>query len=232
MRGSNIIDSFNCAIEGFIYVLKSQRNMKFHFVIAFFVLLFGIYLSLSKIEMLMLLFSILFVLVAEMINTAMELTTDLVTETFHPLVRIVKDIAAGAVLLASINALLVGYLVFSAHLNIPIENGIVKIRQSSWHLTFLSLIVVLFLVVIGKLIFQKGTPLRGGMPSGHAAVSFSIWTITAFISKSMLLTILVLIMAVIIARSRVRGAIHTVWEVVAGSLLGILVTMLIFQLLK
>ncbi len=60
----------------------------------------------------MLFITIAFVFMAEMINTAIERTIDLVTDEFHPLARIAKDIAAGGVLIAAINALVVGYLLF------------------------------------------------------------------------------------------------------------------------
>lgn len=227
-----IIDSFNYAIEGFIYVLKTQFNMRIHFLIGVTVLLIGIYFNISKLELIALTISITLVLLAEMFNTAIEFSADLVNQGFHPMIRMIKDISAGAVLLSAVNALMVGYLIFLNRVDLPVEVGISRIRQSSWHITFIVLILVSALAVFGKVLFHRGTPLRGGMPSGHAAVAFSIWVITVFSKTDSLLAFLIFIMAFIIARSRVKTAIHSTWEVVAGALLGILTTILVFQILR
>ncbi len=227
-----IIDSFNYAIEGFIYVLKTQPNMRRHFLIGVAVILLGIYFNVSKVELMLLTISISFVIACEMFNSAIEFSADLVSQEFHPMIRMIKDIAAGAVLLSAANAVIVGYLIFLNRLNFPVEMGIARIRQSPWHITFIALILVMALVVLGKVIFHRGTPLRGGMPSGHAAVAFSIWVITVFSRVDSLLAFLIFIMAFLLARSRVKTAVHNIWEVIAGAVLGILITTMVFQLLK
>jgi len=205
--------------------------MRIHFLLAVFILLLGIYLNFDAWEILILCSAITFVLLAEMINTALELTIDVFSKEFHPVARIVKDISAGAVLIASLNALVTSYLLFSRNIVFSIEYGLLKIKQSSWHITFISLILVLALVVLIKVLFHKGTPLRGGMPSGHSAVAFSIWTAISLSTSNGLIIVLSFIMAVLIARSRLSRGIHNVWEIVAGAALGGLVTTLIFQLL-
>lgn len=227
-----IVDSFNHAIEGFIYVLKTQPNMRLHFLMGVVILLIGIYFNFSKIELMILTISICLVITAEMFNSAIEFTADLVNQDFHPMIRMIKDISAAAVLLSAINALIVGYLIFLNRMDLPVEVGIGRIRQSSWHITFIALILLLSLVVFGKVIYGRGRPLRGGMPSGHAAVAFSIWIITVFSKVDSLLAFLIFIMAIIIARSRVKTAIHNIWEVIAGAILGILTTTMVFQILK
>ena len=232
MEKQNIFRSFNSAIEGFIYTVKTQRNMRLHFLIAILALLLAIYLNLEKVEILLLLVTICFVLVAEMLNTVIEMHTDLVGDKYNPVVHIIKDISAGCVLVASINALIVGYILFLGRLwEVRIETGIEKIKSSPWYVTLIILIVVLFMVILSKALLHKGTPLRGGMPSGHAAVAFSIWTIIAFLTASHLVAVLVFILALLLARSRLSGGIHTIWEVVTGSILGVVVTTLTFQVL-
>ena len=232
MGKKRITDSFNFAIEGLIYVLRSQRNMRLHFIFSIFILLIGIYLGLDGIRLLILLAAITFVLFAEMFNTAIEFTIDLVSDTVNPLARIIKDISAGAVLLSAVNALIVFYIIFSQYFNIPFENTLTRIKQSSWHITFIALIVVLSLVIAGKVIFHKGTPFRGGMPSGHAALAFSIWAAIAFSTTNDFIIVLAFILAFFVARSRVISAVHNAWEVLGGAVLGVLVTTVIFQLLK
>lgn len=232
MANANLIDSFNHAIEGLIYVLKTQRNMRIHFLFSILITLAAIYLNVSKPEFLIALLAIAFVLVAEIVNTAVECAVDLAANTINPAVRAIKDISAAAVLISAIAEFLVFYMIFSRYLNIPFESAIFRIKQSPWHITFIALIIVLSLVVAGKVLLHKGTPLRGGMPSGHAALAFSIWTAIAFSSANNLVIALTFALAFFVARSRIIEAVHTIWEVAAGAFLGIFVTTVIFQLLK
>ena len=232
MGKDKIVDSFNYAIEGLIYVLRSQRNMRLHFLFAVLVLLLGIYLNLSGNELLLLLIAITFVLSAEMFNTAIEFTIDLISDTVNPLARIIKDIGAGAVLLSALNAIIAGYIIFSRRLNIPLDSAVMKIKQSPWHMTFIALIVVLSMVIAGKALLHSGTPFRGGMPSGHAAIAFSIWTVILFCTTNNFVIILTFILAFLVARSRLISAVHNVWEVLSGAVIGMLVTTLVFQILK
>jgi len=226
------IESFNAAVEGFIYVLKTERNMRAHFLAAFFFILLGIYLSFSAAEVMILAITITFVLVVEMINTAIELTVDMVKPEFHPLARIIKDVSAGAVLLTSINAAIVGYTLFARRVPFNIDTQMMNIRQSPWHMTFIALILVFGMSIIGKIIFHRGTPLRGGMPSGHSAIAFAIWVIIAFFTNNSIVIILSFLMAFLIARHRIKDAVHTIWEVVAGAILGILLTTFVFQIFR
>ncbi len=232
MRERGLVESFNAAVEGFVYVLKTERNMRVHFLSALFIILLSIYLNFSMTDVVILCTVIAFVLMTEMINTTVELVVDVVKPEYHPVARIIKDVSAGAVLIAAINAVIVGYTIFSRHLPFPLEAGIARIRQSPWHATFISIILVFGSAIIGKIIFHKGTPLRGGMPSGHSAVAFSIWTIITFMTDNSIVVILSFVMAFLIARHRVKDAVHTIWEVVAGGILGVLLTTLVFQLLR
>ena len=226
------VESFNAAVEGFIYVLKTERNMRVHFLAAVFIILLGIGLNFTYYEMLILTTTIALVLISEMVNTAVELIVDMVKSEFHPIARIIKDVTAGAVLLASINAAVVGYALFSRKVPFSIDVQMAIVRQSPWHITFIALILVFGTSIIAKIIFHKGTPLRGGMPSGHSAVAFAIWTIIAFMTTNSIVIGLSFVMAFLIARHRIKDAVHTVWEVVAGAILGILLTVLIFQMFQ
>jgi diacylglycerol kinase (ATP) len=231
MQENRFIQSLNNSVEGFIYVMKTERNMRIHFFVGLFIILGGIYLNLSALDLLALSITIALVLVTEMVNTALELVVDMVKSEFHPIARIIKDIAAGAVLITAINAVIVGYIVFSKKLPFNLEEGISRLKESSWHPTFISLILVLAVTILGKAFLHRGTPLRGGMPSGHAAVAFSIWTIISFMTNNFVVVLLVFLLAFLVARHRIKDSIHTIWEVIAGALLGILVTTLVFQLI-
>jgi diacylglycerol kinase (ATP) len=230
MKKRNLIDSFNAAIEGIIYTIKTQRNMRLHFLFAIMIILFSIFLQLERTELLIVCFTVSLVLICEMFNTAIEKVIDLITSDFHPLARIIKDVAAGCVLIASILAVIVGYLVFAKYIiNFDLERIFLRVRYSSWHATFASLLLVIFLVLMGKAFSKKGTPLRGGMPSGHSAIAFSIWTIIALVTRSSLVAFLSFIVAFLVAQSRVRHGIHNAWEVIIGALVGVLATLVCFQ---
>ncbi|MFH1380752.1 MAG: phosphatase PAP2 family protein, partial [Candidatus Omnitrophota bacterium] len=136
-----------------------------------------------------------------------------------------------AVFLAALNAVITGYIIFSRRFSLHIEDQIILVAHSAWHLTFIALILVIALVITGKVLFHKGTPFKGGMPSGHAAVAFSIWTIIIFSTGNALITVLTFVMAFLIARHRLKDGIHTLWEVIAGAILGVLTTTVVFQLL-
>src|SRR5438067_8151612 len=112
-RAPGVFESFNFAFEGIIHVLRTQRNLRIHFAIAVAVIVFALIVNVTKLELIALLLSIAFVLIAEMLNTAVEAAIDIATTSFDPMAKLAKDIAAGAVLISAANAVAVGYLVFS-----------------------------------------------------------------------------------------------------------------------
>ena len=182
MKPKNWLESLNCAIEGILYVAKTQPHMRYHFITAIAVLLLSLFLNLSWMEFSVLCLCITLVLFAEVINTAVEVTIDLISEEFHPLARIAKDVSAGAVLLTVIGSLAIGYVVLSRHIFPPAAETLKEVRHSKADLTLVSLLLVIIAVVITKAKFGKGLPLHGGMPSGHSAIAFSVWTAITLIT--------------------------------------------------
>ena len=227
---NKIVKSFNCAIEGLSYILRTQRNFRIHFLFAIFIILLGLYFGVDRHEFMLIVILIFFVLVTEIFNTCIELVTDMVSETYHPIAKIIKDISAGAVLLASSIAAIVGYIIFVNHLETPLEMGINYIKGVPSHITILVFILALSFSIIIKLILHKGKPLLGGMPSVHSAVAFAMWGAIIFISHSGLLTAIGFLLALMVAQSRVAGKIHSIPEVVAGAVLGILLSIVLFQI--
>ncbi len=120
MKVRKLLDSFNYAKEGIIYTLMTQPNMRAHFTMAVVVLLLGLFLRISRLEFLVLIFTISLVVISEMINTAIEAIVDLITDQYHELAKIAKNVAAGAVLIASLNAIFVGYIIFFDKLGMEI----------------------------------------------------------------------------------------------------------------
>jgi len=111
MRSRNIIESFRFAFAGLWYALRTQRNTRIHLIIAAGAVALGVWLGLSFTQWAVLTLTIGSVLVSEMLNTVAETLVDMISPDYHPLAKIVKDVTAGAVLLAAIVAVIVGLLV-------------------------------------------------------------------------------------------------------------------------
>ena len=233
-RAPSLLESFNYAFEGVIHVLRTQRNMRIHFAIAAAVLIAAVALGVGRIELMMLLISISFVLIAEMINSALEAGIDVATTSFDPLAKLAKDIAAGAVLIATVNAVAVGYLVFVDRIKDPSSRAIDRLRDAPTEITLVALVLTVILVIGAKAYTGRGRPLRGGLPSGHSAIAFAGWMAATYIlgdsTHWFLISTLTFIMALLVAQTRIEAGIHSFVEVVSGGVLGALVTLVLFQL--
>ena len=233
-RPPSIVESFNFALEGIIHVLRTQRNMRLHFLAAVLVLVAALWSGVDKLELIALLLSISFVLISEMINTAVEASVDVATTSFDPLAKLAKDIAAGAVLIATVNAVAVGYLVFSGQVAERSSHFLDRLSNAPAEVTLIALVVTTIVVIGTKALTGRGTPLRGGLPSGHAAVAFAGWmAVTLVLADSghrFLISSLTFIMALLVAQTRVESGVHSSVEVGYGALLGSIVTLVLFQL--
>lgn len=232
-RPPSIIETFNYAFQGVIHTLRTHRNMRIHVVIAVGVLIGALALGVSRLELIALLISITFVLVAEMVNSAIEGAIDVATTAFDPMAKLAKDIAAGAVLIAAVNAIAVGYLVFSGAIAERSSRLLSRLADAPAELTLVALVVTILAVLVTKAVVGRGTPLRGGLPSGHAAVAFAGWMAATLVLKDsshqFLISSLTLIMALLVAQTRVESGVHSTLEVAYGGLLGALVTLVLFQ---
>jgi diacylglycerol kinase (ATP) len=233
-RSPSVLQSFNFAFEGIIHVLRTQRNMRIHFAIAIAVLIAALAVGVRRLELVALLLAISFVLIAEMLNTALEAGIDVSTTSFDPLAKLAKDIAAGAVLIATVNAVAVGYLVFVERLKDPSSRVLDTLREGPAELTVVALVLTTALVIAAKAYTGRGRPLRGGLPSGHAAVAFAGWMAATYIlgdsTHWFLISSLTFLMALLVAQTRVESGIHSFVEVLSGGVLGALVTLVLFQL--
>ncbi len=232
-RAPSIHESFNFAFEGIIHVLRTQRNMRLHFAIATAVLVAALWTGVDKIELIALLLAISFVLIAEMINTALEAGIDVATTSFDPLAKLAKDISAGAVLIATVNAVAIGYLVFSDQVVNRSSRIIERLRDAPAELTLVALVLTIIVVIAIKAYTGRGTPLRGGLPSGHAAIAFGGWmAITNVVGDTthwFLISSLAFLMALLVAQTRVESGVHSLLEVAYGAVLGALAVLVIFQ---
>jgi diacylglycerol kinase (ATP) len=232
-RSQSLFQSFNVAAEGVVHAVRTQRNLWIHFAIAAAVLVAAIGFGASKLELAVLLLAITFVLVAELVNSAIEATVDVASTSFDPMAKLAKDIAAGAVLIATLNAVAVGYLVFSGAVADRSSRFLDRLSDARAELTLVALALTVILVIAVKAWTGRGTPLRGGLPSGHAAVAFAGWMAATLVlddtSHRFLISSLTFIMALLVAQTRVETGVHSATEVASGAALGALTTLFLFQ---
>jgi len=108
LKARRLSDSFRYALRGLLHTWRTQRNMRLHVIAAYLVLGLGMAMDISVPEFLFMVLAVAMVFTAEMMNTAVEGLTDLAAPDYHPLAATVKNVAAGAVLLAAIFAGAVG----------------------------------------------------------------------------------------------------------------------------
>jgi len=229
----HLLSGFNYAQEGIFHTFRSQPHMRFHFYTLVAVMLSGLLLNLDNRDMLVLVFAITLVIVTEMINTALEAVVDMMTEHYNPVAKIVKDVAAGAVLIAAMNAIIAGVLIFFGQQRLTE----IKVRMQQNLPTDVTQVVVVgivalaLIVVISKLVSNTGSPWKGGIISGHSAVGFLLAMTIFFTAKNSVVAILAISLALLVAQSRVEAGIHSLREVVLGAVLAILLTSLVFRIM-
>lgn len=232
MNLKKMLDSFNNAINGIIDTVRTERNMRIHLIIALLVLVSCFFFDITKSEFLILSVTIIMVLSSELINTAIESAIDMTTNYYHPLAKVAKNAAAGAVFITAINAIIVGYVIFWDKLSKSSYKLINKIKHSEPYTILIALAIVCIVTIIIKAVFGEGTPLKGGMPSGHSALAFSIASAISLITEEPICIMLSFLMAFITAQSRVDSEIHSIIEVAVGAIFGILLTIFIFTVFR
>lgn len=224
--------SFHHAFEGIMYAARTQPNMRAHLVIALLVLLASLILKLDRFYVAVLIVTIAIVLALELVNTAVEAIVDLLTVAHHPLAKTAKDASAGAVLVAAIAAVIVGYLTFYQGIINGGQTVFTAVQSVPSNLAFVILAVVAIATIFAKAWVGRGSALQGGAISGHAALAFAAATMLAFFYQKPLPALLAYFVAFLVAQSRVEARIHSVREVVAGGVLGSLVALAIFLLVR
>ena len=237
MKNDNFIEACNNAVNGIIYAATTQRNIRIQLLLAVIVMILCLFYGLNTTEFLCLLFAVFMVIFAELINTAIETVVDLFVDVYHPKAKIAKDVAAGAVVLAACNALVVGYFIFFKAENLKaisdsIFNNMVK---SPLHLAFVAIMLVIIAVIAMKASCSKkkerGQLIKEGfVPSGQSAIAFAALTAIWLNSKDIVTFTLALILSILIVENRVYSNARTKAEVVFGACMGVLIVLLIYGL--
>lgn len=224
------VEGFKYAIDGILDVFRTQKHMRFHFVTMVLVLLVALLFDLSKRDILILVFVVSLVLISEMFNTAIEAVVDMVVQSYHPLAKFAKDAAAGAVLIATATAVLVGFML-SIGDTTSLGGTLTEIRpesQGSLMKVLLTGIILLVVVTMAKILGTKGKLLKGGIVSGHTAFGFFLAATILFVSRNTVAAILGILMALLIAQSRVEAKIHSLQEVIIGAIVAMLLTAVVY----
>ena len=225
--------AFDYAFQGILYATRTQRNMRVHLVAGALALFATLYLRLERAYVAVVVIAIALVIALELINTAIEAVVDLMTVAHHPLAKIAKDASAGAVLIASLAAVVVGYLAFYEGVTAAGASVAVAVATVPRNLVFVVLVITGIVTVFAKAFAGKhGTPLQGGAVSGHAALAFAIATLIAMLGQNLLLGLLAFFLAFLVSQSRVEGGIHSLREVFLGGALGAGVSLALFLLVR
>ena len=227
------LSGFKHAQDGVWHCFRTQRHMRFHFFTLVAVLLSGLLLNLDNRDMLVLLFAITLVIVAEMFNTAIEAAVDMVTENYHPVAKLAKDVAAGAVLIAAMNAVIAGVLIFFGQKRLTQiqERALTATAPDVTRVVIIGILLLTLIVIISKLLSDTGSPWHGGIISGHSAIGFLLAMTIYFTSRNTMVAFLAILLAVLVAQSRVEAGVHSLQEVVLGAVLAILLTSLVYWIM-
>jgi diacylglycerol kinase (ATP) len=224
------IRSLNYAIEGILHAARTQRHIRYHLFAALLLLLACFVLGINFEQFIILTIMATVVIVSEIINSAIEEIVNIVSPRKNEKARVIKDMAAGAVLVVSSVSLIVGYFILVPYIRFYAKHGISIAKHTGPDIAIGSIIILMILVIVIKAYTGKGLPLRGGMPSGHSAFFFSIWVSVTYTTRLWYMSLPLFILAMIVAVSRVYLKIHTVLEVIAGAILGIAMTLILYRL--
>ena len=216
------------AIEGILHATKSQRHIKFHLLSAFIVLFACFIIGVTKFEFIAISLVTLLVIAAEMFNSAIEAVVDAKTAEYNDWARIAKDVSAGAVLVCAVGAAIVGYLVLWPYVIRLLKEGPWVSKHDPENIAVLALIMVMVMVILLKAYSGKGQALRGGFPSGHAALSFSVFVSVTQITDISIIIVLFFVAAAAVTISRFFMKVHTFLEVSSGVVIGSAITYLLF----
>ncbi len=107
LKNKNYLESWKNGFRGIWYTIRTQLNAKIQLVIAVIVIICAIYFKLNITECMFLSFATMLIIITEVMNTAVEEAVNLCTTKFHPVAKIAKDVAAGAVVLSALNAVII-----------------------------------------------------------------------------------------------------------------------------
>ena len=235
MPNHNPLSGFRYAQDGILHCVRTQKHMRMHFFVVVGVLLGGFLFDLDNRDLLTLLFAITLVIITEMLNTSIEGVVDMVTENYSPVAKIAKDVAAGAVLLAALNAIIAGIVIFCAPRQLERIHHRIQMNPMGSELDVtrvlvMGVVLLSLIVIITKILSRTGRSVwHGGAISGHSAIGFLLAMTIFFLTQNPVVAFLAILMAVLVAQSRVEAGVHSLREVVFGAVLAIALTSVVYR---
>jgi diacylglycerol kinase (ATP) len=233
MAARELLKPFTTAIGGVVYAFKTQRHMRVHLYTVVVIILIGFFMDLRLREMIVLLFMISFVVVAEMFNSAIEAVVDIAHPQYHPLAKFAKDMAAGGVLITTMTAIVVALLLFIGDgrwQEIALQLKSPELQTGVPLRIIVGSVILMALIIIGKGLGKRGQVLKGGLVSGHATFAFFFAAILVFLTGKLLPGLIGLFLAFMVAQSRWESKIHTTFELSLGAVLGVGMAVVLFGL--
>ncbi len=232
MKSHTLLDSFRFAVDGLVYVLHRHRHMRYHFLLGAIVLLMSAVMSVTRTELVLLCLAIAGLIMAELVNTALETVVDMITQEYHPLAKVAKDVGGAVVLVASVTAVLtvIGVFVTAKRLGL-VEQMQARPAPHPLHLVLVGAATILVAVVLAKLWSGHWNLTRGGMVSAHSALAFFCFVTAVHVSSDPVVWVLTFVLAVLVAQSRVEGGIHSLREVIIGAGVALVLGSLLYAVL-
>jgi diacylglycerol kinase (ATP) len=232
VRGRGLLESSRNAVDGLLHVLQQDWHMRFICLVGAIVMLISALLRVTRLEVLILLAAIALVVLAEVLNRAIEVIVDMVSPGYHPLARVAKDVGGAGVLVAAIMGSVVALGVFVNADALAVIQGLSTRGAPGFaHIGFVGLVTVVVAVILGKVWGGHGSLTRGGLVSAHSALGFFCFISIWFLTTDPITRGLAFVLAVLVAESRVEAGIHTVREVVIGTVVALVVGTLLYGFL-
>ena len=218
------VKSLNYAVEGILHAAKTQRHVRIHFIVIIILLIVCFVLGVQKNDFIIVSLIAALVIISEIFNSAVETLVDMVSPRKNEMARVTKDMAAGAVLISAGTAIIAAFYILIPYFESFYMNGFKIIKHENGDIALSAMMIVTLSVIMIKSYFGKGTPLRGGMPSGHSALSFSAIVSSLYSLDSIIAVSAIIIIGFAISLSRIFQKIHTPLEVFAGMMTGTTIT--------
>lgn len=236
LYNKNFLQAVNNAVNGIVYCATTQPNITKQLILGTLVMILSLFYNFTTAEFLCLIFAVFFIIVAELINTAIETIVDLFVDVYHPKAKIAKDVGAGAVVLTAINAIIVAYFLFFRETEISkmADSLLNQIVSSPVHLGFVAIILTVAAIIAMKGFFKKrsladGVKEDNFLPSGQSALAFAALTAIWINSRNLIVFCLALILSLMVVANRLYDK-KTFGEILFGSFMGVLVVILVYGL--
>ena len=235
LSNANLIDAVKNALNGLIYAITTQSNIKKQLIVTCIVMTASLFLDLTTIEFLCLILAVFLVIFAEMCNTAIETLVDLYTDLYHPKAKIAKDLGAGAVLLMAINSVIVAYFLFFRKINLREigESIFYNLIKSPVDLAFVGIIltaIIIIAIIAYATTRKKEEGKKLFIPSGQSALASAILALIGANTKDLLVFSLSVLLALMVLENRIDSKKKTLAEVTFGVAMGFLIIILVYGL--